>query len=74
MAKQASLDSSKIAKFLDLQKALDADFNQMLQLVEKTFHEGPYGREEICQILEISEKELSETLLSQNTQNGKKNY
>ena len=71
LAKISSLDESKILKFFDLQLALNSDFDEMLQLVEKKLHKDPYSRDEVCRILEISEQELSENLLSENTRNGK---
>ena len=42
----------------------------MLRLVDQELHESSYTKDEVCKVLDISEKELAETLLSKNTQDG----
>ena len=53
---------------------MDADFNKMLQLVNDVLHDAPYTRDEVCKVLEISDEELADTLLSKNTQERKYSF
>jgi len=57
-------------KLLDVQTALHASFDEMLQLVDNVLHKEAYTRQEICEILDIKDEQLQESLLSRNTQDG----
>ena len=70
LAKRSGVDCSQVRTFFDVQNKLGKSFDEMLHLVDKEFRQAPYTKEEVCKILEISEKELAETLLSKNTQDG----
>ncbi|XP_069766654.1 N-acetylgalactosamine kinase [Narcine bancroftii] len=67
LAKTKGLEWQKVLKLGDLQQELGVDLETMLSTVEQVLHPEPYSREEVCQCLAISQKELS-NILSQNTQ------
>ncbi|EDV28739.1 uncharacterized protein TRIADDRAFT_51952 [Trichoplax adhaerens] len=48
----------------ELQKTLDKDLNQMLQLIEKNLHKDPYTRQEICSILKIEDSDFEKHVVS----------
>lgn len=42
----------------------------MLELVDEVLHREAYSKDEICQLLSVSNEELASTSLSENTLNG----
>lgn len=54
----------------DLQRDLGKSLEEMLELVDDVLHRDPYSKEEICQLLSVSQDELASTSLSENTCNG----
>uniref|UniRef100_A0A665WX65 N-acetylgalactosamine kinase n=1 Tax=Echeneis naucrates TaxID=173247 RepID=A0A665WX65_ECHNA len=57
LAQKRGLDSSRLLKLAE-----------MLALVDEVLHPEPYGREEICKVLDITSEQFSTELLSANTQ------
>lgn len=51
----------------ELQKIEDVTSDGMAQHVLKHLHKEPYTRQEICEMLEITDDELAQVYLSQNT-------
>ncbi|XP_078283425.1 N-acetylgalactosamine kinase isoform X1 [Rhinoraja longicauda] len=67
LAKAKGLEWQKPLRLGDLQQGLGVDLETMLSTVEQVLHPEPYSREEVCQCLGISQKELC-IILTQNTQ------
>nr|XP_022914001.1 N-acetylgalactosamine kinase [Onthophagus taurus] len=67
MAKQKNLNWVEIKTLGQLQQTLGADLQTMAELVESTFHEEPYTKEEVLQELEILDDELENISLTPNT-------
>ncbi|XP_033125151.1 N-acetylgalactosamine kinase-like [Anneissia japonica] len=67
MAKNKEFEWRKLRRLGSLQETLGCSFEDMLQLVEDTFKTTPYSKQEICQLLEVTEEELNAESLSDNT-------
>nr|XP_039258149.1 N-acetylgalactosamine kinase-like [Styela clava] len=67
LAKQNGVDITSVKTFKDLQTKLEASFDKILDLVKTGLHDEPYSRSEILEILGISDEQLVEYCLSENT-------
>lgn len=70
MAKNRDLDWGRMQRLGEVQAELGASLEDMLALVEEVLRPEPYSREEVCQVLGISQEELESSVLSANTQHG----
>ena len=71
MAKKKGLDWRNYKRLGDLHSALGVTLTDMIQLVEETFHEEPYSKQEVCELLEVTEEDLNNISLSERTYAGK---
>ena len=71
MAKSKGLNWKDFRRLGDLQKQLELSLGAMIELVENTLHKNPYTKEEVCNILEVTEGELNQISLSEKSWNGK---
>ncbi len=67
LAKSQGLEWRKIKKPIELQKSLDLNLSELIQLAKLNLHEHLYSLEEICQLLETTKEEIILNSLSQNT-------
>lgn len=68
IAKTKKLENwQKYIKLANVQRALQYNLGQMLEVVKDEFHDGHYTRKEVCKILEMNETELEDTVLTRNT-------
>lgn len=70
LARARGLDSNRLSKLVQVQTELKASLEEMLALADEVLHPDPYGREEICKVLDITSEQFSTELLSANTQHG----
>ena len=70
LAKSKGLDWREYKRLADVQGALGLTLEEALQLVKEVFHEEPYTKHEVGQILGLSHEELAKTSLSANTLDG----
>ncbi|XP_062848099.1 N-acetylgalactosamine kinase [Trichomycterus rosablanca] len=68
LAKVRGLDWTAVQKLGQLQTELGFSLEKMLELVMEVLHPEPYSREEICKVLEITNEQLCDSILSANTQ------
>ena len=71
MAKKKGLDWKSYKRLGDLHGALGVTLSDMIELVHETFHEEPYTKKEVCELLEVTEEELNNISLSERTFAGK---
>ena len=71
LAKKKMIDGSNIKTFRDLQNALDASFEDMLELVESSLHVKPYTLEEICSMLDVTRDQLKSAYFRGDLDGGK---
>ncbi|XP_058066447.1 N-acetylgalactosamine kinase isoform X1 [Anopheles bellator] len=69
LAKQMKLNWRDISRFSDLQKALGYSLEEMEALVNRNLTQLSYNRSDMLQMLEISEDDFSENMLTTNTRN-----
>ncbi|XP_023672848.2 N-acetylgalactosamine kinase [Paramormyrops kingsleyae] len=67
LAKNRDLDWGQMQRLGEVQAELGASLEDMLALVEEVLRPEPYSREEVCQVLGISQEELESSVLSANT-------
>ncbi|KAF0286933.1 N-acetylgalactosamine kinase [Amphibalanus amphitrite] len=67
LAKSRGLEWSKFRRLGDLQKELKLEFSEMVDMVRTVLHEQPYSKKEICSELGVTEQQLDEITLSENT-------
>ena len=67
IAKNKGLDWKKFKRLGDLHSALGLTFNDMIQVVNDCLHKEPYSKQEVCDILEVTEEELNSISLSERT-------
>lgn len=67
LAKSQGLEWRKIKKPIEIQKILDLNFLELIDIVKANIHEGVYTLDEICQTLEATKEEIILNSLSQNT-------
>jgi len=67
LAKMSSIDWRKIKKLLEIQTELGLDLGQMITLVEQKLHKEPFTKQELCELLQVTEEEMATTSLSPNT-------
>nr|XP_002732930.2 PREDICTED: N-acetylgalactosamine kinase-like [Saccoglossus kowalevskii] len=67
IAKSKGLEWKKIRLLGDLQKVLNVSLDDMIAMVTLILHQEPYLKSEICEILEVSEADLNQMSLSDNT-------
>ncbi|XP_067665828.1 N-acetylgalactosamine kinase-like [Haliotis asinina] len=67
MAKARGLEWRGLKRLGDLQQQLGLGLEDMLGVVEDVLHQGPYSKDEVCQILGVTADELASTTLSANT-------
>ena len=70
MAKSKGLEWRNYRRLGDLHIALGVALPDMIELVNKTFHKEPYSKQEVCELLEVTEEELNNTSLSERTFTG----
>lgn len=68
LAKYLGLDWREVDRFATLQTRLGCSHEDLIKHTEKYLTESLYRREEVCQKFGITDTELSESLLSKNTQ------
>lgn len=68
LAKELGHDWKNFTLLGDLQKVEKVPADEMAKKVGKHLHAQPYTRQEMCQLLELSDHDLAEKCLSQNTQ------
>nr|KAG5703664.1 hypothetical protein BaRGS_002538 [Batillaria attramentaria] len=68
LAKTQGLPWREIRRLVDVQDKLEVSLEKMVILVAEKLHEEPYTKEEVCQVLEVTEEELAATSLSPSTQ------
>lgn len=68
-AKKNGLDWMNVRRLGDVQTSLGLTLEDVIQLVEKTFHVEPYTKQEICDILEVTSDRLDEISLSERSRN-----
>lgn len=73
LSKSKGLEWRDLRKLGDLQKTLGVTLDDMVALVESTLHKQPYSKQEICQILQVTEDDLNSLSLSENTLHGNNN-
>uniref|UniRef100_T2ME93 N-acetylgalactosamine kinase n=1 Tax=Hydra vulgaris TaxID=6087 RepID=T2ME93_HYDVU len=54
-------------RLVDTQNVLNKTLEEMLEIVEEVFHKEPYSRNEICQLLNITDEELIKECLNPTT-------
>jgi len=62
--------SGELKRLGDLPPKLGVTLTEMVAVVERTLHEEPYGKEEICKILGLTVSQLDETWLSERSRSG----
>ncbi|XP_077989098.1 N-acetylgalactosamine kinase-like [Glandiceps talaboti] len=67
IAKSKGIEWTDIRKLGDLQKELKLSLSEMEELVDKELKVQPYLKSEVCEILGVSDGELNQTSLSENT-------
>ena len=67
IAKTKGLDWKKSKRLGDLHSTLGLTFSDMIQLVNECLHKEPYSKQEVCDILEVTEEELNNISLSERT-------
>lgn len=67
LAKFNNLDWRSFRKLEDVRQALGIPLVEMAKTVGDTFHQAPYTKEEVCNILGVTADELNKTTLSENT-------
>ncbi|XP_070542677.1 N-acetylgalactosamine kinase-like isoform X2 [Ptychodera flava] len=67
IAKSKNKEWKEIRKLGDLQKNLGVSLEEMLDIVDKELKTQPYLKSEVCEILGVTEDELKDTSLSDNT-------
>ncbi|XP_047114661.1 N-acetylgalactosamine kinase [Schistocerca piceifrons] len=67
IAKKHNLKWREISQLSDLQKKIGLSLEEISEVVCSALHEEPYTKEEICNELEVSEEELHEYSLTNNT-------
>lgn len=71
LAKMNNVDWKDITRLKDVQTKLKVDLPTMIQMVDDNFHIAPYTREELSQLLDLSNEEFEE-ILSYNTKDMSK--
>ncbi|XP_057290502.1 N-acetylgalactosamine kinase-like [Hydractinia symbiolongicarpus] len=71
LSNKAGIEWRKTRRLLDTQNAMNKSLDEMVQLVEKTFHKEPYTREEVCKELNITDEELIKECLNPTTASSK---
>ena len=67
IAKTKGLDWKKYKRLGDLHSVLNLPLSDMIQLVNETLHKEPYSKQEVCEILKVTEEELNSISLSERT-------
>ena len=70
MAKMQGLDWRGIRRLVDIQRALEVSLPGMEQTVMEMLHPEPYSKQEVCELLGVTEEELNKESLSPNTIHG----
>lgn len=68
LAKSQSLLWREIRRLGDVQDKLVVSLEKMVAIVADTLHQEPYTKEELCQVLGVTEEELASTSLGPTTQ------
>ena len=71
IAKTKGLDWKKYKRLGDLHSNLGLTLSDMIQLVNESLHKEPYSKQEVCEILEVTEEELNSLSLSERTYDSK---
>lgn len=71
IAKTKDLDWKKYKRLGDLHSNLGLTLSDMIQLVNESLHKEPYSKQEVCEILEVTEEELNSLSLSERTYDSK---
>ncbi|KAK9738070.1 GHMP kinases C terminal [Popillia japonica] len=67
IAKKKGLDWINIKRLGELQIALNVDLGTLITIVKEILHEGPYSKDEVLKVLDVSAEELTKTSLTPNT-------
>ncbi|XP_053675271.1 N-acetylgalactosamine kinase-like [Anopheles nili] len=70
LAKQMKLNWRDLSRFADLQKALGLSLNEMVALVQTNLALDVYTRLDLLKLLEVSDEDFSEHLLTPNTRDS----
>ena len=70
LAKQMKLNWRELNRFADLQKALGYSLEQMDALVHANLSLNVYTRTDLLKLLEVTEEDFTENLLTPNTRNS----
>ncbi len=70
LAKKKGLEWKKFRRLGDVHAALGVNIEDMVTLVSEIFHKHSYSKQEICDILEVTEDELNNLSLSERTYAG----
>ncbi|XP_076124735.1 N-acetylgalactosamine kinase [Alosa pseudoharengus] len=68
LAKAGGLEWERVQKLAELQEQLGLSLEEALGRVEEVLHPEPYTREEVIRLLGITAQQLSDNILSANTQ------
>lgn len=68
LAKAGGLEWERVQKLGEVQKQLGWSLEEAQRRVEEVLHQEPYSREEVCRLLSITPQQLSDTILTPNTQ------
>ena len=68
LAKESGLNRENVPNLSNLQKQLGKSLDEMLELVDRSFHEEPYTLDEITELLGMSAEGIKREILSENTQ------
>ncbi|KAF6202439.1 hypothetical protein GE061_004838 [Apolygus lucorum] len=72
IAKKSGIPWRSIRKVVDIQNDLSVTLHELMALIKQHLRTGTYSKSEICEILEVTEDELGQISLSQNTLNIQK--
>ena len=68
IAKQKGKDWKQVRKLFTLQESFGLSLREMAGVVRNVLHPGEYTREELCEILEITDEELQSECLNEKTE------
>ena len=72
IAKKKDKKWKEVNRLIRLQNSLDLDLGEMSGIVTECLHPEPYTRNEICQILEITDQELTKECLTEKSKDVQK--
>ena len=61
------MNPDSITRLADLQCSLNKTLPEMASIVKLYLHDDPYSKEEVAKLLDASEAELDQKILSENT-------